>query len=259
MVDFIERTVEVNGTQLSVLEGGEGPPLLVLHDELGHPGWLAWHNQLAQRRRLIIPIQPGFRSERVRWMRSVRDLACFYGFLLRQPGLEAREVIGFSFGGWVAAEMAVGNPTLFDKMILVAPFGVKPREGFIMDMFPTTSAAYLRASVHDPEATPEFDALYGDASAQQYEDWEDARTEIARLGWEPYMHNLSLEPLLGGLNGVSTLVLWGDKDAILPESAVRTYEQRIPDARLKVFSGVGHRPEVEATAKFLKEVDSFLS
>lgn len=259
MVDFVERTALVNGVQVTLLEAGEGPPLLVLHEELGHPGALAWHAELAQTRRLVIPIHPGFRSDRVKWMRSVRDLAVFYGFLLRQEGLAGCDVIGFSFGGWIAAEMAVGDPTLFRKMTLVAPFGVKPKTGFIMDMFPITSLDYLRASVVDPEKTPEFASLYGEASPKQIEDWEDARTECARLGWEPYMHNLSLPDLLGGLAGLPTLVVWGDQDAILPEDAVRTYAARIPGARLAVLPGVGHRPEVEASDAFVKTFADFLN
>jgi pimeloyl-ACP methyl ester carboxylesterase len=258
MVEFVERTVEVIGSSVALLEAGAGRPLLVLHEELGHPGALAWHHEMAKSRRLVIPIQPGFRGPRIGWMRGVRDLAAFYGFLARQEGLAGCDVIGFSFGGWVAAEMAVGDPGLFAKMALVAPFGIKPQVGFIKDMFPIASLDYLRASVADPEATPEFASLYGEPCPQQIEDWEDARAECARLGWEPYMHNISLPALVQGLTGLSTLILWGDKDEILPEDAVRTYQSRIPDARLEIIEGVGHRPESEATDQFLTKLKDFL-
>jgi pimeloyl-ACP methyl ester carboxylesterase len=128
-----------------------------------------------------------------------------------------------------------------------------------MDMFPITSLDYLRATVADPDATEEFPQLYGEASPQQIEDWEDARTECARLGWQPYMHNPSLPDLLPGLNGLQALVVWGDKDQILPADAARTYAERIPGARLKVIPGVGHRPEVEARDAFVAELSSFLN
>jgi pimeloyl-ACP methyl ester carboxylesterase len=192
MADFVERTVDVIGSSVTVLEAGSGPPLLILHEELGHPGALAWHDEMAKSHRLVVPVQPGFRGPRIGWMRTVRDLAVFYGFLLRQEGLAGCDVIGFSFGGWVAAEMAVNDPALFRRMALVAPFGLKPKTDFIMDMFPISSLDYLRASVRDPEATPEFAALYGEATPKRIEDWEDARTECARLGWQPYMNNPSL-------------------------------------------------------------------
>jgi len=258
MSEFTERVVKVNGSELALIEGGTGPALLVLHEELGHPGWLNWHRRLAKKRRLIIPLHPGFRSERLSWIRNVRDLACFYGFLLHDQKIDSVDVIGFSLGGWMAAEMAVGNPTLFRRMALVAPFGIKPTEGYIMDMFPMTSADYLKASVADFAATPDFEHLYGEASAEQFELWEDARTECARLAWEPYMHNPSLEHLLGGLAGLPTLIMWGDKDKILPESAVRDYAKAIPRARLHVLKGAGHRPETENADEFVRELEEFL-
>lgn len=259
MVDFAERTVEVAGGAVTLLEAGDGPPLLVLHEELGPTRPRAWHAELAKTRRLVIPVQPGFAGPRIPWMRSVRDLAAFYGFLVRQEGLVGCDALGLSFGGWVAAEMAVGDPKLFRRLALVAPFGVKPREGFIMDMFPITSLDYLRASVADPDGLAEFQDLYGEATPKQIEDWEDARTECARLGWQPYMHNPSLPPLLGGLNGLPALVVWGEKDAIVPADAARRYAEAIPSARLKVLPGVGHRPEIEATREFLAELNGFLN
>lgn len=259
MVEFVERSVNVNGVELTLLEAGEGPPLLILHEELGHPGALAWHAELAKTRRLVVPVHPGFRGERVKWIRGVRDLALLYGFLVRQAGLKGCDAIGFSLGGWIAAEIAVGDPGLFRTLTLVAPFGVKPKDGFIMDMFPITALDYLRATVHDPDGLAEFAQLYGEDCPEKVESWEDARTESARLGWQPYMHNPSLPDLLGGLVGLPTLVVWGDQDQILPGDAARTYAERTPGARLKIIPGVGHRPEVEARSAFVAELQSFLN
>lgn len=258
MADFAERSVKVAGNEIKVIEGGEGPPLIIFHEELGHPGWLRWHREMARTRRLVIPIHPGFQSARIDWINGVRDLACLYGFLLRDEKLEGADAIGFSLGGWIAAEMAVGNPRLFRRLALVAPFGIKPSEGYIMDMFPMTSADYLKASVADYASTPDFDQLYGEASAAQFERWEDARTECARLGWEPYMFNPSLVPLLAGLSGLPTLVVSGDKDKILPASAARAYARAIPGARLHTIAGAGHRPEFEKPDEFLGQLREFL-
>jgi pimeloyl-ACP methyl ester carboxylesterase len=257
MSEWKESQIRVGGSDLKVLDAGEGKPLLILHDELGPTSWLKWHAALAQHRRLIMPVQPGFRGARIGWIRSVRDVSCFYGHLLRTLKLDQIDVIGISFGGWIAAEMAVNNPAQFGKMALVAPFGIKPESGYIMDFFPMTSADYIRHSVHDASTVAEYEALYGLPSPELFEAIEDARTECARLAWEPFMFDPSLPDLLGGVD-VATAIFWGANDAILPESAVRSYECAIKGAKLQVFKNCGHRPEIEASEDFTKALTRFL-
>ena len=98
---YTESTIHVGGTGVTLLRGGSGAPLLVLHEELGHPGWLAWHQDLAQdRRSLLLPVHPGFgQLPRADWIANVRDLAGFYSRMLREMALGPVDVIGFSLGG----------------------------------------------------------------------------------------------------------------------------------------------------------------
>jgi pimeloyl-ACP methyl ester carboxylesterase len=258
MTEWQSRIVQLGAVSLSVREAGEGAPLLILHDELGPPGWQAWHAELAKSRRLILPIIPGFVGERLKWARGVRDVAVLFGQLLRELGHGPVDAIGLSFGGWVAAEMAVQNPVQFRKLALVAPFGLKPAHGVIADMFLTTSAEYIRAGFADPATVEEFATLYGDARPETIEGWEDARIECAQLGWQPYMHEPAMEPLLSAAGELPALVLWGDRDVIVPEPAMRAYAQGLANARLHVMHGCGHRPELERPMAFVATVGDFL-
>ena len=71
--------VEIAGVTLELVKGGTGEPLLILHDVLGHRGWLRYHEALAQHCTLYIPSHPGFgKSERLDWVLHVRDLAGWY-------------------------------------------------------------------------------------------------------------------------------------------------------------------------------------
>ena len=258
---FSESTTRVGDTEVSLLRGGSGSPLLVLHEELGHPGWLAWHDDLARNHSLLLPVHPGFGAlPRADWVTSVRDLAGFYSRMLREMCIGPVDVVGFSLGGWIAAEMAAANPGLFQRMVLVAPTGVRPPEGEILDLFIVTARTYLDASVHDATATPEFAALYGvEETTDQFEAWEDARAESARLAWKPYMHNPSLPNLLEGIQGLPTLIVWGKDDRIVPVSAGQAYNRAITGSELLVFDDCGHRPETERTADFVGYVRGFLA
>jgi pimeloyl-ACP methyl ester carboxylesterase len=255
-----EETINAVGTELILIKGGSGKPLLIFHDELGYTGWMQWNEALVRERTLLIPLQPGFgRTPRLEWIRSYRDLGGFYAMVLREMKLEPIDVIGFSAGGFIAAEMAASDPKIFGRMVLVAPMGLKPTGGEITDIFPLTIRSYLRATVADP-TTPEFGKIYGgEMSPQQFEAFEDARAETARLGWEPYMHNPSLGYLLKGVKSLPTLLVWGTQDAIVPRGSVTAYQQAIAGAKVVEIPNVGHRPEIENSAEFIQVVREFLA
>jgi len=255
-----EETVCVDGTDLIVVKGGAGRPLLVLHDELGNPGSLMWNRAIAARRTLVTPLHPGFgRTPRAEWISSIRDLAAFYARYLTDNGLAPIDVIGFSLGGWIAAEMAACNPGQFRKMILVAPAGIRPPQGEILDFFQMMAPRQVLASVRDPANAPEFAELYGGPMApEQFESFEEARAQTARLAWTPFMHNPSLPHLLGVVAGLPTLVVWGKQDGVVPPGTAEAWREAIAGARVVMFDACGHRPEIERSADFIREAEAFL-
>jgi pimeloyl-ACP methyl ester carboxylesterase len=254
------ETIKVGGTDLAVVRGGAGKPLLILHDELGYPGWMTWNEKLAQERTLIIPLQPGFgQTPRIDWIMDYRDLAGFYSQAVREQKLEPLDVIGFSAGAFIAAEMIAADPKIFSRMVLVAPMGLKPEEGEILDFFALTIGRHLRTTVADPAGTPEFSKIYGgEMTPAQFEAFEDARAETARIGWEPFMHNPSLGHLLAGPKP-PTLLIRGTQDKVVPQGCVAAYQKAIAGARTAAIEGAGHRPEIENGAEFERLVKQFLA
>src|SRR5260370_6391373 len=203
MADWTEEVTQVAGTNLAIIKGGTGKPILVLHEELGYSGWMSWHAALAKDRTLMIPIQPGLgKSPKIDWIRNIHDLALFYSWVVREMNLAPLDVIGSSVGGWIAAEMATINPQQFRKMVLGAPAGTKPPEGEIADVFSITAHTSLNLSVLDRE-TPEFKKLYGgERTPAQLEAIEHARTENARTPFDAIINNPALARLLVGVTGL---------------------------------------------------------
>jgi len=257
---FTEEKFRVGDTELQVLKIGTGKPLLVFHGELGFGGLLKWHTALAAKRTLYIPLHPGYgKTPAASWIMNIRDLGSFYSRFIREQKLTPTDVIGFSLGGWLAAEMATANSGQFSKMILVGAAGLRPPSGEIMDMFTVTARGYLNSNVMDHQNTPEFPSLFGgDQTPKQYEEWEEARAETARIAWQPYMFTQSMEHLLHNVAGLPTLLLWGKQDQVVPLSVGEHYHKQIAGSKLVTFDKCGHMPEIEKSADFIKEVESFL-
>jgi len=258
---WTEEILELAGTKIQMVKGGSGDPLLVLHDEMGPPGWLGFHEELAKDHTLYIPSHAGFgATDKLDWIMGMRDLAGWYLEVLDDLDVGQMNLMGFSLGGWLAAEMAVMNPGRFKKLVLVGPAGIKPAQGEIFDMFLVVAKEYITNCILDPAKTPEFQQICPDEpTPEQVESWEVAREEACRLSWRPYMHNPPLTNLLHRLKNLPSLIIWGQQDGIIPVNAGEMYQQSIPSSRLSVIDGCGHRPEVEKPGEFVKQVQQFLS
>ncbi len=259
MPKWYEDTFRTGGVDLTLIKGGSGKPLLIFHDELGYTGWMAWNERLAQERTLVIPLQPGFgKTPRLDWVRDFRDLASFYARMIREMRLDPVDVIGFSAGGWIAAEIAAADPRLLRSMVLVAPLGIRPRQGEILNFIGMTIRSHLRATVADPVDSPEFGKIYGgEMTPETFEAFEDARAETTRLGWEPFMHSHTLPYRLRGVR-VPALLVWGNRDGVVPRGVIDGYGEALEGASVAEIEGAGHRPEIEKSAEFVGAVKNFL-
>ena len=260
-VAWTEETRSVAGVELHVRKGGTGSPLLILNDEFGHMGSLRYQEELARRHTVYIPSHPGFGpTPRLDWIMNVRDLAGWYLLALEEMGLQSVDAIGFSIGGWLAAEMATMDPGQFNRLALVGAMGVLPPEGYIYDMFLSVPGHCITACFHDPDGVPEFQDICPDQPApEQAQAWEIAREEACRLGWKPYMYYPGLPNLLPRLKSLPTMVVWGREDEFVPLSAGQLYHESIPGSRLEILDGCGHMPQVEKGDQFLDLMRQFFS
>src|SRR5260370_42367008 len=104
---WTETVVEVAGTKLHLARAGCGRPVLVLHHDIGTVDQLAFYDALTARFDVLVPHHPGYgKSERPQWLRSVRDVAIMYQWLLADLGIDRASLIGLGFGGRLGAEVA---------------------------------------------------------------------------------------------------------------------------------------------------------
>ena len=258
--DFTEEFVDVGGIGVHMLKGGSGDPLVLFHGSGGSSGWLRYVQELAGRYTVYLPSHPGFgKSERPEWLESIADLASFYTWFLEQAGLEGARAIGFSMGGWLAAEIAVSCRHAFSKLLLVGAVGIKPQEGEITDIFIISPAQVTELLFHAPEQAPEYEQVYGGEPTPEQQDVAEQNREMAvRLCWKPYMYDPRLTSLLQRVK-MPTRMVWGKNDAIVPVECGELYKKAINGSDLVVIDNCGHSPQVEKPDEFIKTALDFLA
>lgn len=258
---FTEEFVDVTGLRVQLRKGGSGEPLLVLHGELWVPDWIDAYQELAKRFTVYVPSLPGFgQSERPDWIVTVRDMAAWVSWFVRDMHTQQPlNVVGFSMGGWVAAEIATVNQHIFKKIVLVGPAGLKPEEGETWDYFVNSGKDAFEQSFNNPESSEAYAKYYGrDWSEDEAEQVEINREMAARLLWKPYMRSHTLPALLHGID-TPTRLIWGREDKIIPLNVCHLYQKAIKGAEATVLDGCGHMPEMEKPQDFAKAVLDFLS
>jgi pimeloyl-ACP methyl ester carboxylesterase len=254
-----ERTVSVGGVDVHTWIGGQGAPLLVLHGAGGNRGWTRSTSRLAERFTVWAPTHPGFgTSGDADWMDGIDDLARFYLWFIDVAGLNRPHLLGHSIGGWTAAEMAVMNPGAIDRLVLVAPVGLKPEVGEILDVFYYTPLQLRDLTVHDPATVPEWDELFVKPPTPAEQEIAVRNREMtARLTWKPYMHNPRLAQFLPRVSNPALLV-WGREDRIVPVACGEQYRRLLPNATLSVLERCGHLPPIEQPDAYARLVGDFL-
>jgi pimeloyl-ACP methyl ester carboxylesterase len=239
-------TLELEGTQVSVLRGGSGPPLLFLHGSETFTEWHPFMQELAAHFDVIVPDHPGFgRSATPPWLDTIGDLAHFYRAFIEALDLHGAVLAGHDIGGWVACELALRDPRDLRALVLVDSAGLPPAEDGV-DTFMCSPVEILRASYADPQRAPEPDPNAAKNALM-----------TARLAWQPRFYDPQLAKWLHRLR-LPALVVWGAGDAVFPPRQADTFAAAIPGARTLVIPGAGHLPHVEQPQAFAAGVGAFI-
>jgi pimeloyl-ACP methyl ester carboxylesterase len=255
-MSYVEEMVTISGTQIRVLRGGpaDAPPLVFLHGAGGHTGWMAFLDELARDHAVYAPEHPGFgRSDDPAWLDEIGDLAYFYLDFLETLGLDRVHLVGTSFGGWIAAELAVRSQARLASLTLVGAVGITANAKPVDDLFRLSTEENLRRLYADPErAARRLADMAGIDMAVAAKN----RATVARIAYRPRYHNPSLAKWLHRI-AVPTLLIWGDKDGLVPVEFGEAYRGLIPGSRLVVLDNAGHAPFDEQKDAFLAAFRDF--
>ena len=229
--------------------------------------WDAWAESLSRTHRVIrfdLPgsgLSPPDPTADYTDARSIELLIA----LMDHLGLQRASVAGHSIGGRIAWTFASRHPERVDRLVLVAPDGFAS-PGFEYGQAPQVPAvlalmrhvmpkSLLRMNLQPAYADP---AMLTDALVDRYDDL--IRAPGARQALLDRMRQTVLvdpRPMLAAIRA-PTLLVWGERDAMIPVGNAGDYLKGVPNVRLVSFAGSGHLPQEEVPAASVAAVERFL-
>jgi pimeloyl-ACP methyl ester carboxylesterase len=258
------RTIPIRhcNFEAKVKTAGSGPPLVYLH-AAGGPIWDDFVEGLTERFTVYAPHHPGTGEtvrESIYAVQSLWDLVLIYDEIFDALGLASVPVVGTSFGGMMACELAAHRPDRVSKMVLldpiglwrddapVAPYMVMSPENLLATLYKHLDAEPVQKAIKMPEDAKEAAVMTADLI------WALGATgkfvwPIPDKGLKRRLHRVTAD----------TLIVWGEDDALVSSVYAQEFAARIAKARVEIIKDCGHVPQVERLDVLRPMVTSFLA
>jgi pimeloyl-ACP methyl ester carboxylesterase len=272
------QNVEVDGLSIRYLTAGEGPPLVLLHGAGDNAlDWRWVMPDLAATHRVYAPDLPGSPDS----ARPAADYSPAFFERFIAAFVDALEIgratfIGNSFGGLIALRLALSEPARVRALVLVdsAGLGRTVNPAFTSVNVPglseaaipfwrTPVGAYQRAwgrtallFAHPPGTVPR-EWLAEQCRLALSPGYLEAHLTVLRALVDPGGQREVLVNRLPSLK-IPTLVVWGARDRVFPESQAREASIHLQDGSLALISDCGHMPHVECPERFMAALGEFL-
>jgi pimeloyl-ACP methyl ester carboxylesterase len=267
---------DVDGTPVNYVDlgSGEREPVVLVHGLGGQwQNWLENLPRIAQERRVVAPDLPGFGlTPPVPGEVSISGYGRFVDAFCEALGLGEVAMVGNSMGGYIAAEVAIQFATRVSRLVLVSAAGI-------------SSAATARAPILTASRVATALVAYSAARFRTLASRPLSRhLSLAMVARHPRLLKADLayegffkgagkpgfdEALRANLDydfrdrlpdvAVPTLIVWGEKDAIIPARDADEFERLIPDSRKVVMRDTGHVPMAERPQAFNDTLMEFLA
>jgi pimeloyl-ACP methyl ester carboxylesterase len=274
MTEISDHFADVEGVRLHWAEVGEAsgaPPVVLIHGLTNScRSWSQTAPLLATDRRVLMPDLPGHgQSQRPDADYALHWYARVIARWLELLRIEQADVVGHSFGGGVAQMLLLECPERIRRLVLVAAGGLGKGVGWWLRLaslpgvveylgqpFMAVGTRLALSSDRDgmpPEEIRELSRLNAQSgsaralarSIRDVIDWRGQRRNFRDRAYE-----------IGTLPAI--LLIWGDRDAIIPIEQGRAFAESLAGVVFKTFRGVGHYPHNERPEAFVRTLRDFL-
>ena len=271
--------IEIHGHDVAFSSGGSGPVVLLVHGMAGSSAtWRSVLPRLTEDFTVIAPDLLGHGgSAKPRGDYSLGAFACLLRDLLDALGHDRATVIGQSLGGGIAMQFAYQYPERCERLVLVSSGGLGDEVSLLLRALTLPGVDYLlpllcarqlhdvgsavvrfagRLGVKPPPQLVEIWASYGSLADDET---RAAFLHTLRAVVDFSGQRVSAKNRLSLAVDVPTLIIWGNRDAIIPVDHAHSTHELLPGGHLEIFEGVGHFPQCEQPERFSALVAEFIA
>lgn len=272
------ETIEIHGQPVTFHMMGEGPPVLLVHGITSSSRtWKAVMPRLAEKHTVIAPDLLGHgRSAKPQGDYSLGAYASGMRDLLVALDVTKATVVGHSLGGGIAMQFGYQFPDRVSRLILVDTGGIGrevnpalraaalPGAEFVLPLLftPTLHDAGLKVrnflagiglrGSADVEGVAEGFASLTEADSRR------AFIHTVRSVIDPTGQRVSAADRLYLTRDIPTMIVWGERDRIIPVSHAGLAHELMPGSRLEIFPGAGHFPFNDDPDRFIDLLEDFI-
>jgi pimeloyl-ACP methyl ester carboxylesterase len=271
--------VSIHGHQVAYRAAGEGPVVLLVHGIAGSSTtWTRALPLLAQHHRVIAPDLLGHgESAKPRGDYSLGAYASGIRDLMVALGVDSATIVGHSLGGGIAMQLAYQFPERAERLVLVGSGGLGKEVSPILRALALPAAEYvlpllLAAPLHNVVGRVVSVAnrvgLHADPLVEEL--WDSWRRLTDVRAQRAFVHTVRSVIDLAGQRvsardrlyltaSLPTLIVWGDRDPIIPVEHAHIGHELMPGSRLEIFEGVGHFPPLQQPERFVAVLEDFIA
>jgi pimeloyl-ACP methyl ester carboxylesterase len=269
--------VSIHGHDMAYRMEGTGPALLLLHGMAGSSRtWRDVIPRLTDRFTVIAPDLMGHgQSEKPVGDYSLGAFASGLRDLLEVLDIDRATIIGQSFGGGVAMQLAYQHPEQCERLVLVDSGGLGREVNWMLRCMTLPGSEYVMPAIFPAFVRDWGDSLFRTINARGIrlgrfgEGWSayaslaeaesrEAFARTIRSVVDPGGQTVSAMDRLYLMSPMPILIIWGDRDDIIPVSHAYSAHEATPGSRLVIIEGVGHFPQIEAPEQFVAALVNFI-
>ena len=273
------ETVQLHGQPVSYFRAGEGPPIVLIHGITSSARtWREVMPGLAEKHTVIALDLPGHgRSGKPRSDYSLGNYASGIRDLLSVLDIGRVTVVGHSLGGGVAMQFGYQFPNRLARLVLVDSGGLGnevalylraatlPGAEYVIPVLFSSPARFtaravgralgwlgVKSSANTRGLTEGMESL-GDSDTRR------AFVHTARSVIDPRGQRVDARDRLYLSEGVPTMLIWGEKDRVIPMTHGQQAHELMPHSRFEILPGAGHFSHNDDPERFVALLSEFIA